>query len=189
MGCGTSRAQPPTRKACDDDPVQMRSSDEGRRLSLYGRSELPPELSTFELREKAESIFIMADKDHDGRLNLAELRDIMHRPEMAEQVLANYMSGQVRQQRGGSAADERVSLEEFLAEVKRTYDLSSRVAEKMLFIYERTLKQRIAEREEPAAADDDVAAPEAASAPEAANAGMLASEPEPLQLRNEFGMH
>ena len=118
-------------------------------------------------------------------LHSAELRDIMFRPEMTDQVMANYQKGPVRQQRGGDETDERVTLEEFLAEVKKSFDVSAKVAEKMLFIYERTLRQRIeaaaaAAAEPPAAegAEEEEAAPAPAEAP--------AAELPPPVLRNSF---
>ena len=45
------------------------------RSTTYGRSYLPDELQDeqFPLREKAEEIFILADKDGDGRLDLVEV--------------------------------------------------------------------------------------------------------------------
>lgn len=120
------------------------------RSSVYGRSCLPDELQheQFPLRDQAEAIFILADKDHDGRLNLSELRDIMHRPELAEMAMENYSKGR---------EDERVTLEEFLAEVKRTFLLSAKAAERMLFIYEKTLKKAKAKQAEEAAAQADAA--------------------------------
>ena len=121
---------------------------------------MPEELSydTFPLREKAEEIFILADKDHDGRLSLNELRDIMHRPEMAEAALQNYTKGR---------EDERVTLQEFLEEVLKSYKISAKVAEKMLWIYEKTLTERRRQREEeanaPAEAPAEAATDEAAA--------------------------
>ena len=69
--------------------------------------------------------------------------------------------------------------EEFLAEMYKTYNVSSRVAEKMLFIYERELRKREEEAAAPAAAEDDGAAPAAADVAPAVEA------PPPV-LRNEF---
>ena len=49
-----------------------------------------------------------------------------------DQVMANYMSGPVRERKGLDATDERVTLEEFLAEVKKTYDVSKKVPRRTL---------------------------------------------------------
>lgn len=75
---------------------------------MYGRRHLPKELKPeeFPLRDKAEEIFILADKDHDGKLSLQELRDIMHRPTMADQAMANYLKGRE------DDSDKRVTLHE-----------------------------------------------------------------------------
>ena len=116
----------------------------GNRTSLYGRRDLPPELANFALREQAERIFILADKDKDGKLNLQELRDIMHRPDMAEQALQNYDKARRASIQG---IDDRVALYDFLQELKRMHDISPKVAEKMLFIYEKMLKEKAAKEE------------------------------------------
>lgn len=67
-----------------------------------------------------------------------QLREIMHRPELAEAAMENY----TKARRASVAGDERVVLQEFLAEIKKMYDLSPKAAEKMLFIYEKTMRQR-----------------------------------------------
>ena len=142
---------------------------ENERSSLYGRGELPPELADFELRAQAEELFIRADKDQDGRLNLAELREIMHRPEMAEIAMANYSKLRVEQSRLSRIGDERVALKEFLMEVKRSYDVSPKVAEKVLWIMNRTLEQRAAAAKEDAldaGAGEPAAAAEPAEPPQ-----------------------
>ena len=159
MGCGASKSGSRQRAG---------SSSGSRRASLYGRAYLPSDLADFELRAKAEEIFILADKDQDGRLDIGELRLIMYRPEMAEQAMGNYMNGRAARH-AEEAPDERVTLEEFLAEVKKTYDVSETVAQKMLFIYERTLRQRNAEREEkdPAVPAHEDAAHETPGTPQA----------------------
>ena len=85
----------------------------------------------------------------------------------------------------GDTEDERVTLEEFLAEVKKTYDVSPKVAEKMLFIYERTLKQRNAEREE-AEAEGDGSSPADAPAATEVPAQEAVEFPPVVIPRNEF---
>ena len=87
MGCGASS----TADAKEKRIGQWTDAGVNPRNTIYGRSNLPEELKTehFALRSQAEAIFILADKDHDGRLDLNELRDIMHRPELAEMVRAS----------------------------------------------------------------------------------------------------
>ena len=82
MGCGAST------DAKEKRIGQWTDAGANPRNTIYGRSNLPEELKNeqFALRSQAEAIFILADKDHDGRLDLNELRDIMHRPELAEMV-------------------------------------------------------------------------------------------------------
>ena len=192
MGCGASTAKPDAGTGSKNARADKWTANKGTRTTMYFRSELPDDLKDFELRPKAEEIFILADRDGDGKLSMSELRDIMHRPEMTDQVMSNYTSAETRQRETvlkqlTDANDERVTLEEFLAQVKKSYDTSKRVAEKMLFIYERELRNR-QEAEEaaaaaPAAADGDE---EAATAPEEVAAAPAVEAPPPV-LRNEFG--
>lgn len=178
MGCGASKSGAKATRWAGSGSA---------RATVYGRRNLPSDLADFELRAKAEEIFILADKDHDGRLDVSELRDIMYRPEMAEQVMGNYMSGRQESARHeDEETDERVTLEEFLAEVKKTYDVSKKVAEKMLFIYERTLRERNEAREKEEQEEADVPQEAAQGAPaaddSAAQSGGQAVEAPPLPL-------
>ena len=112
-------------------PSHPRSHDS----SSYWRGELPDVHvnANFPLREQAEAIFMSADKDCDGRLNMKQLRDAMTQPELAEMAIACHMLG---------SNDESVTLQEFLLEVKKAYNINSQAAEHMLFAYEDVLKQR-----------------------------------------------
>ena len=87
MGCGASTPGEASTAAAGGKEARAAkwgdTSKQSSRVTVYGRSELPQELAEFALRPKCEEIFLLADKDHDGRLDLEELRDIMHRPEMA----------------------------------------------------------------------------------------------------------
>ena len=46
-----------------------------------------PPLPDFPLRDEAVRIFKLADKDANGKLDLAEIKEVVKRPEMAEAAL------------------------------------------------------------------------------------------------------
>lgn len=77
MGCGASTSSKPlsTEQKAERAKKWLANPDNDR-TTKYGRQFLPEELQDeqFPLREKAEEIFILADKDGDGRLDLVEVR-------------------------------------------------------------------------------------------------------------------
>lgn len=75
MGCGASTSNKPLSADQKAERAKKWMADpDNDRTTTYGRSFLPDELEgeQFPLREKAEEIFILADKDGDGRLDLVE---------------------------------------------------------------------------------------------------------------------
>jgi len=121
MGCSQTKKAPA-------EPQPATAPAEPQPATLLNNSE-KKESADWDLRVEAVRVFDLADKDHNGQLDMKELSNVRNSPEMAEAMM-----GKVDTDLSGT-----VSQDEWVAYFKQLHDKNEKSAAAVLKLYEKQI--------------------------------------------------